>query len=329
VLGLKNSIIEELTKIADCKQMDSFRLVVEDSNLSMIRTSLEKYCRLDIETANADGSQREFYTKHAQPVRIVKEHKRVGSYSGDQPYVIFTEEHTANITPSKQGPLVINRDRSPGSPFNRNNEQINVRFNKTNQKQELNQKIDMENSRKLQGTGNRQDSLGKSNVASALPITVPDFCYLSDRNFEVQGEMMGPYLHFFQNDQKYLHIVPVESILKAENKISSNEYLTVTLNNQFQIPFFHKSIMTPTGKLFLIGGTSQGKKIGDIYEFQGDRLVSVAQLIKPRSSHAICYMNNSVYIVGGITETGEYLSSLERFDTEKYTLEQLTACNRG
>lgn len=60
-------------------------------------------------------------------------------------------------------------------------------------------------------------------------------------------ESKRKYLHFFQNDDNYLHILDL-------NKPGA-EFQTIRLEIGFKIPYFHKSISTPNGDLYLIGGS--------------------------------------------------------------------------
>jgi hypothetical protein len=54
-------------------------------------------------------------------------------------------------------------------------------------------------------------------------------------------------LHFFQNDDNFLHLLDLNG--------SSNQFEQIKLDIGFKIPYFHKSISTPNGDLYLIGGT--------------------------------------------------------------------------
>lgn len=69
------------------------------------------------------------------------------------------------------------------------------------------------------------------------------------------------------------------------------------------MPFFHKSISTPNGDLYLIGGSlpnsnSKSQKIYK-YDFENRTLNYCTNLKYGRSSHSLCFNNRYIYIVGG------------------------------
>jgi hypothetical protein len=71
----------------------------------------------------------------------------------------------------------------------------------------------------------------------------------------------------------------------------------------FKMPSFHKSISTPNGDLYLIGGSlpGTGTKSQKIYKYDFDNhtLNYCTNLKYGRSSHALCFNNRYIYIVGG------------------------------
>lgn len=76
------------------------------------------------------------------------------------------------------------------------------------------------------------------------------------------------------------------------------------MNINFKIPDFHKSIATPNGDLFLVGGNlaDNGIKSQKIYkyDFLNNSLVYCASLKYGRSSHSVCFNNKYIYVMGGI-----------------------------
>jgi len=73
------------------------------------------------------------------------------------------------------------------------------------------------------------------------------------------------------------------------------------------IPNFHKSITTPNGDIYLTGGRNpDGNKSNDIYKFdmRTRKLVPIAKMKYPRSSHGVVYMNGKIYLCGGYTVVG-------------------------
>ena len=66
------------------------------------------------------------------------------------------------------------------------------------------------------------------------------------------------YLHFFQNDESCLHLLDLGL---------GSQFKAIKLDIGFKIPFFHKSISTPNGDLYLIGGSIPSVKSIKIYKY--------------------------------------------------------------
>lgn len=143
-------------------------------------------------------------------------------------------------------------------------------------------------------------------AAPKLNITVP---HTFDNNIHVPS-----YLHFFQSESKYLHLLRLDTIRKSQ------KFELIKLDTNIVIPNFHRSIATPNGDLYLIGGAwgekEQEKKSEGIFvfDFKTKELHALASLLIPRSSHALCYVSNHIYIVGGLAEGQIPLEKCERFN---------------
>ena len=102
------------------------------------------------------------------------------------------------------------------------------------------------------------------------------------------------FLHFFQNDENILHYLDLEE---------SESFQAINLNINFNIPDFHKSIATPNGDIYVIGGSlgDNGLKSQKIYkyDFTNSTLVYCASLKYGRSSHSVCFNSRFIYIMGG------------------------------
>lgn len=93
----------------------------------------------------------------------------------------------------------------------------------------------------------------------------------------------------------------------------------IDLKINFTLPRFHKSIQTPDGSIYVIGGSSNespGKKVKTTFIYQEElhTLKNISECINGRSSHSICYMDDYIYMVGGFLEGQEYTSYCERLD---------------
>jgi hypothetical protein len=124
-----------------------------------------------------------------------------------------------------------------------------------------------------------------------LQVSQPDF---------FEGKILNKYLHFFPNDDKLLYLLDVNEALRTRQSTWS----IINLEIPFKIPYFHRSIISPQGDIFLTGGSlpdNTGKKSNHcyIYDYAKRSLRPIASMINPRSSHAICYLGNYIYVVGG------------------------------
>lgn len=123
------------------------------------------------------------------------------------------------------------------------------------------------------------------------------------------------YLHFFEPDSKFLYLLNIEDVNQ------NPEFSRIPLNINFKIPRFHKSLITPKGNIYLLGGTSveDNKKIPNIYLYnqKTSDLKTIENMLYPRSSHSVCYHNNLIYIIGGFINRQEFTNSCEVFDLKR------------
>ncbi|KRX01533.1 hypothetical protein PPERSA_01436 [Pseudocohnilembus persalinus] len=138
------------------------------------------------------------------------------------------------------------------------------------------------------------------------------------------------YLHFFvqEEDCTKLYYCDVEQ--------DKTRYQEIKLGPDQFAPDFHKSIILPNGDIYLIGGTSlSGQKSNQIskFDWNSKELVPVAEMKYPRSSHALAYLNEKIYIIGGYTTNADKKSSLtksvEEFDISTKRVRQVASLNQG
>ncbi len=104
----------------------------------------------------------------------------------------------------------------------------------------------------------------------------------------------------------------------------------IDLAQDFPIPNFHKSIVTPKGDIYLTGGRrADGEKSEKIYrlDLAARGIVPVGSLKVPRSSHGICYMDGHIYVVGGFTNNQKMTSACERFSLTTQQTQLLAPLN--
>ena len=145
-----------------------------------------------------------------------------------------------------------------------------------------------------------------NNASIKFPINLVDY-------FE-QG-CQRKYLHFFQNHENRLHYIDLDKFISTQKA----NFEAIELNINFRIPPFHKSISIPNGDIYLVGGSdpvNNNKKHSTNYffDFHKRTLISRASMNTARSSFAICYMNRSIYAVGGLTNNSGFTSTCERYD---------------
>jgi len=145
-----------------------------------------------------------------------------------------------------------------------------------------------------------------NDVNIRFPISQPDF---------FDAGCQTKYLHFFQNHENRVHYLDLEKLISTNIPV----FQTIQLDVKFNIPPFHKSITTPKGDIFLIGGSdadNSKKKLRStfIFDFKLNTLVPKANMIVPRSSFAICYVNGFIYVVGGLTNNSVFTNACEKYD---------------
>ena len=146
----------------------------------------------------------------------------------------------------------------------------------------------------------------------------------------IKGENTFPCLHFFQNNSKNFFFMNLMDFKKNKN----NPFTQITLDIDFKIPKFHKSIVTPNGDIYLIGGAFNDmaetmNKSANIYIYRPKEktLELLGNMNHPRSSHSICYCNGCIYIVCGITNNQIFLEKCERFNIAKKEVEEICPVN--
>ena len=122
------------------------------------------------------------------------------------------------------------------------------------------------------------------------------------------------YLHFFPNGQKLLYLLNLEKIS------SSSSFEIIEMDIDFSVPRFHKSLITPDGTIFLLGGTStdSNRKNEDIffYDYNKNTLKQFSKMLLPRSSFSVCFSNRekAIFVVGGLGNNNEFTKLCEKID---------------
>ena len=154
----------------------------------------------------------------------------------------------------------------------------------------------------------KQKHLNHNNMIEELKISAPN--YFSDEN-------RHKILHFFQDNTKLLRIIDVESLYNSVSK--SYHIFDIPLNISFDIPAWHKSLITPTGDIYLIGGINSNegnKELKLIFKFDYDELtlLEYPPILKERYGHELCYYNENIYIMGGSNDNDGMMTFCEKYD---------------
>ena len=84
------------------------------------------------------------------------------------------------------------------------------------------------------------------------------------------------------------------------------QFKTIQLAMDWLIPDYHASIITPDGEIYILGGQdSKDTNIKYNYVFKVNvkegRLEQRAPMLQQRDSHAVCYNEEYLYVIGGLT----------------------------
>lgn len=98
------------------------------------------------------------------------------------------------------------------------------------------------------------------------------------------------------------------------------------INCDFAIPMYHRSIITPDGKIFLNGGigVEYKKAINKFYQYDvaANKLVQLADMRYGRNQHSLICVNHEIFAIGGQSSNNElFLDKCEKFSlsTMKWT----------
>ena len=105
-----------------------------------------------------------------------------------------------------------------------------------------------------------------------------------------------------------------------------------------ELPCYFNSIITPKGDIYLTGGAEgillsnnlEDRRCREIYRYDQKKntLDFVCNMLNERSSHAICYMNNCIYLIGGFTKKeGFVMRECEVFYIDKQKCQSIAPLN--
>ena len=135
-------------------------------------------------------------------------------------------------------------------------------------------------------------------------------------------------LHFFPFEDKNLFLIDLERI----KNYNESRFEPIPLEIDFRIPNFHKSIITPQGDIFLTGGSisdNSGRKSNGnfIFDWSALTLRGLPNMINGRSSHAMCYLNGIIYVVGGFLNGQTFTTKCEKYNIQGKNWKQIANLN--
>jgi len=151
--------------------------------------------------------------------------------------------------------------------------------------------------------------------SNSFEINVPDYFNNSPET---------KYLHFFEENSKNLFLLDVE---KLEDPLSC--FQKIELNIEFFIPLKSRSLATPKGLIYLLGGYyNKGSTNTFLYDSFNQSLQPKANMNLDRETFGVTYLLNQIYVCGGNDEYGNKLNSCERYDFFSNTWTKIAPLNQ-
>ena len=138
------------------------------------------------------------------------------------------------------------------------------------------------------------------------------------------------YLCFFQDNSKKFHYLDMISL---ENKEIKHKFTEKELLIDFKIPLYHRSIITPQGEIYLMGGIDpyhKNQAIGKTYylDLKIPALIPRTSMLQARYSHSVACVSKYIFVVGGVFDINDgYLNNFEKYDVDFGEWIQLVPCN--
>jgi hypothetical protein len=139
-----------------------------------------------------------------------------------------------------------------------------------------------------------------------------------DKNEYFNANCVSKFIHFFQPNAKVLNLYslsqPVDHVDESAKK--------VTLNIDFDISPFHKSVITPAGMIFIASARTEyinfqlqtGSNTLHVYNYKNHTLFEKPSMMcENRKEFGLCYMSKNVFAIGGVVN-GAISNKCERFD---------------
>eukprot|EP01017_Pseudomicrothorax_dubius_P040136 TRINITY_DN6241_c0_g1_i1.p1 TRINITY_DN6241_c0_g1~~TRINITY_DN6241_c0_g1_i1.p1 ORF type:complete len:443 (-),score=91.71 TRINITY_DN6241_c0_g1_i1:124-1452(-) len=165
----------------------------------------------------------------------------------------------------------------------------------------------------------------KPQLIQTIKRAVEDFVSYNSENSQIETTRFGcpKIVHWFEWGKKKLNVYD----------IIANVTSTLELDIPFKIPSFSRSIIIPSGHIYLLGGEEpEYFPRKEVYMFDlnlGDRrLHQKASMLHKKFDFTLCYLQEHIYVICGKDSSSEVIDSCERYNVVDNTWSQIAPVKR-
>lgn len=157
-------------------------------------------------------------------------------------------------------------------------------------------------------------------VKKSIPLGGKDEVKITARNY-FDDKCPKKYLHYFEPGTKNLYLFNVTKKL-LEDTTNPQNFERVELDIDFDISPHHRSIITPSGFIYLVSGEpaydpDQASGSCHLFNYNNNTLIKKASMNhSTRKDFGLIYFNRNLFVCGGVVK-GQITNSCERYDTRK------------
>ena len=161
------------------------------------------------------------------------------------------------------------------------------------------------------------DTIGSlMNFNNPFEVTMPEYFSCSKET---------KYLHYFEENSKNLFLLDIEKMEDPNENFEKK-----TLNIDFFIPMKSRSLITPEGLIYLLGGYHNKENMTNtfLYDSFNQTLQPKLNMNYDRENFGVTYLLNQIYVCGGNDEYGNKLNVCERYDLFSNTWTKIAPLNQ-
>lgn len=124
-------------------------------------------------------------------------------------------------------------------------------------------------------------------------------------NLNTTDEKVPKFLHWFEWEKRNLHLFDIGNFT----------HINIKLIISFKIPVFSWSIMIPSGKIFLMGGTDEDGPKKNVYSIDINLIDSIKTLTTmsnmpcKKIDFSLAYLNDFIYVICGKDSSDEIVGT--------------------